>query len=202
MNPLIHRIRRMYAALGDTVETDMSRFPAHVVSTDKIIGLVHEFSGGMSPEQLENVLHSLIAIVASLEYYIEQWADHNGHDKSRVKAVFTTSRPLQLVHDLWNSDKHAHSRKGSRSGITPRLKDVHRPMVLTTQPHKGSFVRMTIGPGGVPVIGGDGSAAVVITADVIDEDGTRIDDAHKILTSAIEECETLLRSFDPGVVSG
>ena len=103
---LARRIRRIYAALGETIETDMSQLPAYVVPTERIRGFFQDFSGGDTPDHLENTLQSLIAIVASFEYHLRRWAHHNGHDPKRVADRFRDSRPLQIIHDLWNNEKH------------------------------------------------------------------------------------------------
>lgn len=198
---IVQRVSRMYAAIGETLETDMTQFPAHVVRTDKWQFVLQDFSGNKSPEQLANVLHTLIALVASLEYHLGRWAHHNGHDQKRVTAAFKSSRPLQLIHDLWNAEKHGHPVRNDRSGIAPELKDIRRVMQLRTRPKKGSTVIMTMGSGGIPVIAGDGSAVAVVTGDVVASDGTNAGDAHALLTEAIATCETLMRSFGIQIAS-
>ena len=197
MDDTSKRIRRMYAAVGETIEADMEKLPAHVVSTDRIKGVIQDFSGGVAPEELENALHTLIAILASLEYHLRRWAHHNEQDPEKVTEVFRNSRPLQLVHDLWNNEKHGYPRPHGqdRSGVAPRLNYVRRVMRLRTQPHKGSGVTMTFGPGGVPVTRGDGSAVAVITGEILDTNGNEIGNAHSVLAAAIGECEALMREF-------
>jgi len=195
---IIQRIRRMYAAVGETVETEMGQLPAFVITTDKINAVFQDFRGNKTPEQIENVLHSLIAIVASLEYHLRRWAHHNGHEPNKVTATFRDSRPLQIIHDLWNSEKHGYPSPNGRdrSGVAPTLRGVRRVMRLTTQPRKGSVVAMTMGRGGVPVIHGDGNAAAVITGEVVDVDGNMIGDADVLLSQAVDDCESLMQQFD------
>ncbi len=195
---LIQRIRRMYAAIGETVETEMSQLPAFVISTDKINAVFQDFRGNKTPEQLENALHSLIAIIASLEYHLRRWAHNNGHEPDKVTVTFRDSQPLQIIHDLWNNEKHGYPLPNGRdrSGVAPRLRDVRRVMRLTTQPCKGSVVGMTMGRGGVPVIHGDGNAAAVITGEVVDAEENMIGNADVLLSQAVDECESLMQQFD------
>jgi hypothetical protein len=70
--PRLTRIRRIYAAIEETIEADMSQLPAHVICTDKVKLFFQDFSGNATPEQLENRLHALIEIVASLEYHLRR----------------------------------------------------------------------------------------------------------------------------------
>lgn len=68
-------------------------------------------------------------------------------------------------------------------------------MQLTTQPKKGSMVAMTMGPGGVPVIHGDGNASAVITGEIVDADGNMIGETDSILPKAVDDCESLMKTF-------
>jgi hypothetical protein len=196
MDDIHQRIRRLYAAIGENVETDMNQLPARIVQTEKIIGVIQDFRGHDSTEQLANTLHNLIALVASLEYHLRRWAHHNGHDPDVVSKAFQNSQPLQVVHDLWNVEKHGALQSGrDRSGLAPKLGEVHRVLQLRTQPKAGSSVIMTMGRSGAPVIRGDGSASAVVTADVYDSNGNCIGEAHEFLFQAVDSCETLLRTF-------
>ena len=191
------RVRRLYAAVDSTVERDMSKLPAKVISTEKVWGVFQDFSGGQSSEDLENDFFGIINNLANLEYLLEKWAHHNGRDKTKVHTVFTASRPLRIVHDLWNWNKHGpyRSKRDSRSGLSPTIRNIHRVMQLQTQAVKGSRVGMTLGPGGIPHISGDGSAEALITGDVVDSMGQHIGDARKIILDAVTDCERLMREY-------
>jgi len=54
---------------------------------------------------------------------------------------------------------------------------------------------MTLGPGGIPVISGDGSAKAIITADVVDKDGHPLGDLFEIEERCIKAWESLLVEF-------
>src|SRR6516225_3884765 len=127
------RIRRLYAAVGETEEADLTKFPATVISNDKGIFFHQDFSGGKTEEQLANYLHSLIALIAGLEYHLYKWAANNGGDVDKIKASVRASRPFSIVHDLWDSEKHGHSpsRGNDRTGMAPQLLNINRVMKMT-----------------------------------------------------------------------
>lgn len=191
------RLRRLYAAIGDTQEADLDKFPAKVIADDKGILVHQEFSGGKTDEQLTNALQSLIALIAGLEYYLYIWAGKNAHGKDKVQLPLQGSLSFSIVHDLWNTEKHGYSptRGGDRTGLAPQLLNVNRVMRLATQPEKGSFVMFMLGQDGKPVIRGDGTAKAVITGDVVGKDGKRLGDAHEILEGAVKDCEQILRDL-------
>lgn len=193
------RISRLYAALDATIETDMDQLPAEVICTETVRGFHQDFSGGKSQEELENALQNLIACIASLEYHLRKAVADNGDDPDVVSIRFKDSKPLQLVHDLWNNDKHGAPQPGKTtySGMAPLLKDVHSAMVLQTQAKKGSWIAMTGGLGGMPQIHGDGSAHTVITADIVDgrSNDQKIADAHTTISEAVAKCEELFKQF-------
>jgi hypothetical protein len=191
------RLRRIYAAIGETQEPDVSKFPATVIASEKGVLVHQDFSGGRTEEQLTNLIQSLIALIAGLEYHLYKWAAKNGHDAEEVKLPLQASKSFSIVHDLWNNEKHGYSpgRGSNRSGLAPQLINVIRVMKLATQPRKGSCVVFMVGPARKPVIGGDGTATAVITGDVVGKDGQRIGDAHQILEGAVKDCETLVRDL-------
>jgi hypothetical protein len=182
------RLRRIYAAIGETQEPDVSKFPATVIASEKGVLVHQDFSGGRTEEQLTNLIQSLIALIAGLEYHLYKWTAKNGHDAEEVKLPLQASKSFSIVHDLWNNEKHGYSpgRGSNRSGLAPQLINVIRVMKLATQPRKGSCVVFMVGPARKPVIGGDGTATAVITGDVVGKDGQRIGDAHQILEGAVK----------------
>ena len=195
---LIKRIGRLYAAIGDCIETDMNQLPAIPVSPGKMLGYMQDFRGNKTPEQLENSLQSSILLIGGLEYHLRRWAHHNQRDPELVTSKFKKSIALQIIHDLCNNEKHGYplQQGKDRSGKAPKLVNVRRIMQLTTQPRKGSRVGMTLGPGGIPVILGDGNAAAFITGEVVNADNKQICDAHNLINDAVCECETLFQSFE------
>ena len=194
---IVIRVRRLCAAVDSTVERDMSKLPAKVISTEKGWGVFQDFSGGRSSEELENDFFGIINNLANLEYLLEKWAHHNGRDKTKVRAVFTASRSLQIVHDLWNWNKHGPARNsdGTRSKLAPTVRNIRRDMTLQTLAKKGSWVTMTLGPGGIPQKDGDGTAEARITGDVVDNMGQHVGDARKIILDAVTDCERLMREY-------
>ena len=198
MNPneLITRLKRIYASVDALQEFNMGKLPAKVVQNDRIVTVFQDFSGGLSEEEFANLAHSVINNIANLQDHLRRWAAKNGKDKTKVDAVFNESRPLQLIKDLSNNDKHGYPlRGGGYSGLAPKLNNIHRPMRLTTKAEAGSCVVMTFGPGGVPKISGAGIGCAVITGDIVDKDGNSVGDLFKIEQDAVKAWETLLVDF-------
>ena len=152
MNPdeLLTRIRRIYASINALREFDMGKLPAKVIQNDRVVGVLQDFSGGLSEEDIANLAFVVIHNIANLQDHLRQWAARNGKDKTEVDATFNASQYLQLIHDLSNNDKHGYPpHGGGRSGLAPMLINLRRQMQLTTKAQPGSSVVMTLGPGGV-----------------------------------------------------
>ena len=193
---LIHRVKRIYEAIGALEEHDLEKLRAVEVRTEKLTFVHQDFSGGQSIEKLSNIAHSLIHNIANLRDYLRRWAVQNGNQKGKVDETFRNSLALQIVQDLSNNDKHGYPpRDGGCSGRSPKIGEVHRIMQLATRPEKGSWVTMTLGRGGIPRISGTGSGRAIITADVWDRDGKRLGDLHEIAEEAVQAWEQLLKEF-------
>jgi len=193
---LRNKIRRIYAALDACEERDMSKLPARVIESPGRITLKQDFSGGASPEELENDAHTLIHNIANIEDVLLMWAKKNGHERTTVLGFRRGSEHLQVLKDLSNADKHGWPPwNDGHSGLAPRLTGVHREMILRTQPKGGSTICITQSSNGSLMPLGDGEGLVVTTADIIDRDGRQIGSLHEFCVAAIEVWESALAHF-------
>lgn len=193
------RIARIQAALGRTRNADLVRFPARVINTPKCRAMFQDFRGGASTEELRNDAFTLIANVASLRDHLKGWARKNGRDPEKVDETIRSSRDLQILMDLWDSDKHGgHRRDGGYSELAPSLVDVDRALSLRTRAKRNSSVMVQSGFDGRLHLSGDGSATVETSGTVRDAKGNRIDDLQEIVLRAVEAWERLLVAYEIG----
>ena len=189
---IINRLRRIHAALDATVEEDLEKLEAKLIATEEGRSLHQDFSGGLSPSDLENLAFSLIHNIANLHDHLRRWAaDTDAREK--VDDAFDMSLPLKIVKDLSNFDKHGPHRNDGHSGLAPQLRGVNRVLRITAQPEKG--VAITMGPRGTPQVTGGGSAKAIVTGDVVDSDGKRIYELMSLATEAIIAWETVAKDL-------
>jgi hypothetical protein len=198
---LSFRLQRIYAAIGASLEFDMSKLPATVVNNERMFGIFQDFSGGMSDANMANAAQLIIHNIASLHDHLRSWAAKNGKNKERVNTVFRESQELRIIYDLWNADKHGPTSrpKESHSGLFPKLVAVRRIMQLTAAP--GGGVVMMLDRGGKTLVSGEGSACGVITGDVEDKDGKPLGDLYLIEQQAVQAWESLLAEFGVSVTT-
>jgi len=193
---LILRVKRLYAAIKATEETDFSKLLPKVINDGHRKGFSQDWSGGLSEEEITNIAHSLIGNIAHFDAHLKKWADQNGQDKTKVDNVFNSSLALRIIKDLSNYEKHAYPlRDGGHSGKSPRVNEFRRIMQMTPKPEKGSFVALTFTPQGLPKVLGDGKAKVIVSGDILDKDGNNIGDFHKTALEAIEAWESVLSNY-------
>jgi hypothetical protein len=192
LSQLAFRLQRIHAAIGETVETDISKFPATVGKSERLILMSQDFRGGLSDERLTNLAVSLIHNVFNLRDHLVKWARaHGGRDQGGWD-FFKGSMPLKIIADLSNVEKHGYPlERPSWSGLDPKLGEVTRPLSLTASPGAGWFV-FTVGKGGEPTTIGKGEAKVVLRADVLDGNDNRIGDLVEIAENAVADWERLL----------
>lgn len=142
---------------------------------------------------------TLITYVACLRDHLKKWARKNGRDPKKVDDTIRSSPDLCIIIDLWNSDKHACSRRdGGWSKLSPRLDAVDRALTLRTLPRKNSSVTVQMGRDGRLRAGGDGTATVETSGAVRDGTGNRLGDLQEIVMRAIEAWERLLLTYEIG----
>jgi len=193
---LTSRVQRLYAAIGGTEETDISKFMPKVINDGNRVGFYQDWSGGRSDAELANTAHMLIYNIANLKDLFSKWAVRNGKDKTKVDYAFKSSQALRIMKDLSNNDRHGYDpKKRGNSGKSPRVDKITSVMQMTTKPEKGSFVSVMLNRQGVPHIAGSGTAKVIITGDILDRDGNKISDLHKTALEAVKVWESILDDF-------
>jgi hypothetical protein len=192
---LAARVRRIYAAIDAVQEFDLAKVPATVISTPRFHGVMQDFRGGMSEEQISNAAHILIYNIANLRDHLSRWVKSNGKDAGKVDVTFAGSLELRILKDLSNNDRHGPPDRPGNSKLWPWLKDVNRVMRLAPRPVKGSVVVVTIGATGRTNVLGDGSASVVITGQVADQSGKIIGDLFEMELKAVQVWEALLAEY-------
>jgi hypothetical protein len=191
VNELILRLRRIYAAIGETVETDISKFLATIQQNDRMTFMWQDFRGGLSDEQLLNLAFSLAYNVFSLRDHLKDWYKARTGSDKRVKDFFRESMPLKIIADLSNADKHRYPLDRPWTDLGPKLGEVTRPLRMTAKPGAGWFGMTPSTDGKLRSIG-EGEAKIVLSADVLDKDGNRIGDLVQIAEQAVADWEKLL----------
>lgn len=191
-NELKERFARIHAAMGDVTGLNLAVAPPYVFQNERRRGVFQDWSGGRSQAHMEKDANSVIAEFMGLRDRAEQWLRANGHRTVDVRAFMRAHRAVALIWDLGNTDKHGRLDHKPYSGFKPRLVNVKRVAQLKTQAKKGSWVQYQMGPGGQPIISGDGTASLVLTGDVLDENGQKLGELHSIIEQALSEWEAFL----------
>jgi hypothetical protein len=195
------RIRRLYTAVGESVEHDLSTLRPEVgremQPEGEYVVYSHDFGGGLTDEQLHNKVTSIILHVTHLRDHLRKWAKKHRKNPKAVDAVVNRSAALKIVIDLADREKHGGDRRdGGKSGRSPRIVDLCRPLRINqSAPETG--VEITLGPMAqldVHSIGG-GSVSLAITADVVDDRGSVIGKLDAVLENALRAWETLLSEW-------
>ena len=191
------RLKRIYTALGEGVETDPSNFPARVGRTPNVVFMFQDFRGGLTTEQMMNLTYSLVHQVFNLRDHLKRWAEANGKSPARVSDFFRASNPLKIMADLSNAEKHGlpfSPKHPPWSGHELTLGEINRVMRIAAKPGTG-WTGFFVDPSGKPRTFGQEEQKVVLTADVLDSNGKRIGDLFEIAEQAISDWEQLLAEF-------
>ncbi|MCF7635603.1 MAG: hypothetical protein LLF82_001088 [Dehalococcoides mccartyi] len=190
---LIQKIRRIYAAIELSEETDIEQLIAKPIIDGKRVGFHQNWQGNLSDEQMTNIAFSIIDNIANLKDHLKKWTTNHGINNKIVDACFENSEPLKIIQDLSNNDKHGYPpRKKGHSKMAPLLRNIHRVMQLKPAPIKGSVVSMTFDKNGCPIVYGSGTKKVILTGEIVDSDNKIIGDFNKIASQAISDWEVFL----------
>lgn len=184
------RIRRVYTAIGETVEDDLSKFAPVTDPSRRYFRM--DFRGGMTPEQMSNAAHTAIAQVAGLSDHLRKWAKTTGRDPKQVDAVVAKSPALQMLIDVWNTDKHGYPpSRPTLTGKAPRLGPVDRGLAIGPREPRQA-VEITPSPIGLDVHG-SANLRVVFTGAIVDADGSRLGEMSRLLEDGLKAWEEFLQ---------
>ena len=193
LNLLDRKIRQLHEALGnlqspgvESVRTDRS------VTSDAYYCKV-DFNQGRTEAELANLASLLVANIACLKDHLKEWCANNGRP-FEGDTLINTNRDVALVHDLWNTDKHAKLTK-ARSGCRPKVVGLRQTLALTTGSGEqgGTVFRMELGTGKVLTssIGG-GSSGLRVNGQIADENDTKVGEFLEVCQRATDAWEQAL----------
>lgn len=181
-NEIKNRIDRIYEAIGETVEWDVSKFETTVSQDGNMISETLSFKGEVSNAAIGNRAQMAIMNVAHFKDHLAKLLKKLNKNKKEIKSAIEKSFELQVILDLSNLEKHGISEhdKKNYSGKNPKLINLTRAL--------------RVGFAYAP------EAHVAISADIVDEDGNKIGDLLVFLERALLVWEELLKGcgFDEG----
>jgi hypothetical protein len=175
----------------------------------RVGGLEYDFSGGLSNDQIREIISALIYEVAHVKDPLKSWMAQRGRNAQTIENFIDQSRNLQIVIDLANADKHGTEapnadkrtkRRRTRCPERPRLAHVSKPARLSVGPAPcPSSATMLLTPRG-PVVHteGDASVDVAFRGSVAAESGQVLGEVLEIVRGAVADWERLLSDLGIG----
>lgn len=190
------RVRQMHASLANLRTGDVSGITPKFETTSDGFRAEIDFSGDLSEEEILNSVESLINNVACLKDHFNKWCDAQGRVRTGDKLI-NANRDVALIHDLWNTQKHAVLERDPRSGVRPQLANVKRVVTLGTGTAAGHGTTLSWDPRTGEMrssVSGCGSVEVSITADIVDESGVKLGGLSEICERAVLAWENELKN--------
>lgn len=182
------KIERIYASLNALSSSDLAKIKTEIVDGPDFLYRSVDFSTSSTPAELANAAQSLVANIACIKDHLAAWSKRSGI-KFTGDELINSNKSVAIIHDIWNVDKHYELKFKPRSGFTPRLINLRTVMRMSTGSGEGeSGVVMTFGEDGQVVMQtmGGGSAALVLTAEVVDDLDQVQGDFEQLCTTAVE----------------
>lgn len=191
-NDLNAKIKRLYSALGEQYDEDISSniIDSHLSSPDG--KFEHETTfGSNNPEKNQNLVMNAIHLISSLKDVIKQKLRESGKDPRAYEQLINDSRPLALITDLDNKDKHGNSlRHSQRSNESPQIVNIGQAL------HGHGITRVSFttdfATGKTTLDSAEGDVKIVVVADIVDSAGNFIMDLNEMLQSSTKIIESFL----------
>lgn len=186
---LVQRLDQMHAALGALSQADLADIKPKIVVSEDIIRTEFRFGGELVV--LQNQASLVIASLGRLKDHFKKWLKSNGKSWNISEHVVDQNRPVAIIHDLWNVEKHVELRNPPRSGHIPKLVIHGRGLVVGRGTAIDSQVHFILDTWtGNFFLDKQGDACVRLNADVLDEHGNVLGDFEDLCIQAARIWET------------
>jgi hypothetical protein len=194
---LRQRLQLLYAAVGAAVTRDVERVPGRLLVTNQARHCVQDFSMGKSSAQIANAAQLLIYNIAHLKDHLKRWGEQHGKEPREVEEQINRTPALQIVVDLSNIDKHGEASKHRRYDKPIELRNVR------------NILRLSAGggaPGAAGLLGekvvtsGAGNATVLLTGEIVDEQGDLVGGLDRVADEAVQAWEEFMQRY--GCIQG
>lgn len=198
---IVQRIRRIYASINATVDTDLSDV-VPIVRRDGEHSLIHiSFRGKATDEEISNAAHSAISNIANFKDHFRRWLRQHGKPMEELDKAVAASFELRVLIDLNNNDKHGYPPRVGQdhSGVAPRLESLGRAVVFGGTPSEPAASSVEIVIEREPSVSLGEAAYRSIVGRIIDRDGNLVGHLHEFLDKGLADLEGLLLGY--GVIT-
>lgn len=185
---LNRKIRQMHAALAGLATDDISTIQPQITSTEGYVYTEVDFNQNSDPIGLANAASLLIANIASIKDHLKVWCKKQDVP-FQGDALINSNKAVALIHDLWNTDKHAELNSPPRSGHKPRLKELRTVLRVSSGAAAGggAFFSMDPRTGKVTTgTSGGGTVQLALDAQIVNDAGNVLGDFTQTCTLAVE----------------
>lgn len=142
---LDRKIKQMHEALGNLEEANLSSIKPEQGSTPRGYYCKVDFSQGKTDAGLANIATLLIANIACMKDHLKAWCSKNCK-AFEGDTLINSDKNVALIHDLWNTEKHAELNSKPRSGHHPKIQGLNQALSLSTGTSAGSSAVFTFDP--------------------------------------------------------
>jgi hypothetical protein len=190
LDDIKNRMKRVYLSINQRYDDDLVKH-INIKHTQTAKGGEVSISfGGDDQTEAINQTFLIISNLAKLKDHLKKLLVSKGGSGSDIENEIDQSEHLKLVVDLDNTEKHGKGRD-SRSGKHPSLSNIGRAlssksgqsMSFTIDPFSGAFQT-------------EGDVAIVITADILDNNGNKICSLEELVNKSIETWEHIIQKYN------
>lgn len=188
-----NRMERVYLSIGQRFDKNIEQ---HIKIEHKRNGKHWQAEisfGGDNKAELLNQIFNIISHIAKLKDHLKNLYISKGGDGRVVEDEVELSEDLKLVLDLDNKEKHGKLKK-HHSGKDPYLDEIDR--ALSAIPGKQSEkVSFSIDPFSGQYCT-EGPVAIVITAQVKSNNGTRVCSLDELINNSMGKWEEIIKKYN------
>ncbi len=188
------RLERLYLSIDQKFENDvLKHIQTKKINNEGKSTLSITFDAKHDENETINRINNIISNLANLKDHLKTKLEQQGEDSQKIENEINRDLPLQIILDLYNQEKHGYPLTiHRRSKKDPRIINISKGLSPIPGERANAFLM-------IPIAGGTGfnnNMAVVITAQVVDNNGKLLYNFNDLIDKSLNSWELIMTKYN------
>lgn len=192
-NDINLRLERLYLSINKKFEDNvLEHMQTKEITDGKKFTISITFDAKHNENETFDRINNIISNLANLKDHLKTILEQRGGDAQKIEDEINQNLSLQVILDLHNQEKHCYPlTKTKRSGKDPKIINISKAISSRPGVKATAFIRDPITGAGAT-----NNMAIVITADVVDNQGNLLYGLSDLIDKSLNSWETIITKYN------
>lgn len=187
------RLERLYLSINQKFEDDVfEHIQTRQITEGNQVTISVTFDAKHNENETINRINTIVSNLANLKDHLKVKLSKKREDPQKIEDEINNSIELQLILDLNNQEKHGYPlTKTRRSNKDPKITNISKAISPKPNVKPTAFIRNPVTGAGYT-----NNMAIVITADVVDNQGNLLYDLSNLIDKSLSIWESIITKYN------